>query len=66
MTKLEVEEQRLGQCVVMPANLDCSFLRLDGDLLTQQMKLKSEHHTVDMATQVEYLTRQRQPSTSSF
>ena len=25
MTKLEVEEQHLGQCVVMPANLDCSF-----------------------------------------
>ena len=25
MTKLEVEEQRLGQCVVMPSTLDCSF-----------------------------------------
>ena len=25
MTKSEVEEQRLGERVVMPANLDCSF-----------------------------------------
>lgn len=28
MTKLEVEKLRLGGCVVMPANLDCSFMSL--------------------------------------
>ena len=42
MTKVEVEEQRLGQCVVMPSTLDCSF--------------KSWWRSVDPTDQVEVRT----------
>ena len=51
MTKFEVEEQRLCR---LPWIV---HLSRGGDLLTLRTKLKSEHHTVDMATQTKYLGR---------
>ena len=65
MTKSEVEEQRLGERVVMPANLDCSFKSWWRSVEPTD-EVKSEHHTIDTVMQPMYLTQLRRQPTRSF